>query len=108
MRLGEHNLTADPDCEDTECADPVVDQPIAETFIHENYVHNSSSQHDDIGLIRLAQPVKFTDYIRPICLPVAEHFKTRDFDGELLTVAGFGIFEDGLLNKQLSKLEPLE
>lgn len=50
IRLGEHNLTSAPDCEERECADPVIDVPIAETVVHEGYVPNSLTQNDDIAL----------------------------------------------------------
>lgn len=78
-------------CDDGECADPSIDIPIAETIVHEKYVGDSRAQNDDIALIRLAQPVKFTDYIQPICLPsVAENLLTKNYDGAALKVASFG------------------
>lgn len=59
VRLGEHNLLTDRDCEDGECADPVIDIPIAERIIHESYDPNSRAQANDIALVRLARPVSY-------------------------------------------------
>jgi len=38
-----------------------------EIFTHENY--NGLSIRNDIGLVHLPEPVEFTDWIRPFCLP---------------------------------------
>lgn len=57
VRLGEHNLLTEPDCEDGECADPVIDVPIAERIIHVSYDPRLEVQPNDIALIRLSHPV---------------------------------------------------
>lgn len=80
-----------------ECADPVLDVQVAETIVHENYSPGASTPDDDIALIRLARSVSTTDFIRPICLPTAQHFK-KNFDGSPLIVAGFGRTENGILS----------
>jgi len=38
-----------------------------EIFTHENY--NGLTIRNDVGLVHLPEPVQFTDWIRPICLP---------------------------------------
>lgn len=68
---------------------------MAETIVHEKYTGDSKLQNDDIALIRLALPVRFTDYIRPVCLPFAEHLKNRRLDRSPLVVTGFGKTETG-------------
>lgn len=88
IRLGEHNISTERDCQEIDCADPVVNIPIAEVIVHENYI--ASAHHDDIALIRLARPVKFTKYITPICLPVSKNLRSKNLDNETMIVAGFG------------------
>lgn len=65
------------------------DIPIAEVIVHEKYKRSFRSREDDIALIRLERPVPFTDFIRPICLPVGK-LQNRNYDGQPLTMTGFG------------------
>lgn len=88
VRLGEHNLLTDQDCDIDECAPPVVNIPVAETIVHENY--KAAKNDDDIALIRVAHPITFTDWVKPICLPVADKLRQKDFVGVELDVVGFG------------------
>lgn len=37
-------------------------------YVHEGY--SSETMRNDIALIKLASPVYFNDYVRPMCLPV--------------------------------------
>lgn len=73
----------------------MLDVPIAETIVHENYDALSRQQSDDIALLRLTRPVRFTDWIKPICLPFAPTLKNKNFDGAPVIVAGFGKTENG-------------
>jgi len=95
VRLGEWDTTKDVDCEEEDnCSDPVQDIPVAELTPHENYVPTSKDQKNDIALIRLSRPAQFTDWIKPICLPVSQHLRNINFDGVALTVAGWGKTEN--------------
>lgn len=78
-----------------ECADPVQDIPIAETIVHENYT-TSRIPENDIALIRLQRPVAYTEFIRPICLPIKE-LRNKVYDGIGLTTAGFGKTAIGMI-----------
>ncbi|XP_074137493.1 polyserase-2-like isoform X2 [Sminthopsis crassicaudata] len=44
---------------------------VSEILVHENYTGHTKG--NDIALLHLAEPVKFTDYVQPICLPRANH-----------------------------------
>ncbi|XP_029477561.1 serine protease hepsin-like isoform X2 [Oncorhynchus nerka] len=52
-------------------------------FVDPNIDDNSR----DIAVLALAQPLHFTDYIQPVCLP---HYGQRLIDGQLGTVTGWG------------------
>lgn len=95
VRLGEWNTTSDVDCDSRGCADAVIDVPIAEVFQHEGYNPRSLSRENDIALIRLARKVQYSEYIRPICLPITPTLRNKNFDGEILTATGWGRTELG-------------
>lgn len=64
VRLGEHDLTTNPDCkftgshdEERECNPPVLDVDIEELIPHPRY--NNPKHSNDIGLVRMAQNVEF-------------------------------------------------
>ncbi|KAM4807871.1 transmembrane protease serine 11B-like protein [Rhinophrynus dorsalis] len=62
-----------------------------ETVIsHENYVNVDSG--NDIALLKLSTPIKFTRYIRPVCLP-----KTSDIfpDDASCFITGWGTLAEG-------------
>lgn len=73
----------------------MLDIPIAETIVHENYLPTTNAHANDITLIRLQRAAPYSDYIRPICLPVDEILRNKIYDGTLLEVAGFGRTENG-------------
>lgn len=84
-------MATDPDCDDSfinekVCNEPVVDVGVEEVIVNNLYSPQSFNQHNDIALIRMTQKVKFSDFIKPICMPSA----TDVLVGKSLTVAGFG------------------
>lgn len=98
VRLGEWNLTTNPDCvEDVlghkECVDPHKDVLIDYAIAHPLYVPTSKDQFNDIAIIRMAQSVKFTDFIIPICLPLADNLRNKHFTATSMDVAGWGATE---------------
>uniref|UniRef100_A0A8C7HHV2 Hepsin n=1 Tax=Oncorhynchus kisutch TaxID=8019 RepID=A0A8C7HHV2_ONCKI len=52
-------------------------------FVDPNIDDNSR----DIAVLALSQPLHFTDYIQPVCLP---HYGQRLIDGQIGTVTGWG------------------
>lgn len=93
VRLGEYDTNTDPDCisdgyNSVVCAPSVVNVDIEKTIVHENYSPTNKHQLNDIALLRLSQDVKFTDYIKPICLPTSDNIAST------LWVAGWGKTEN--------------
>lgn len=78
------------------CSNLVVNIPVGKITVHENYVPTSITQEHDIALIRLQNPAPYTDFIRPICLPLGR-LQNKNLDGLPLTVAGFGRTENGII-----------
>ncbi|KAF2898008.1 hypothetical protein ILUMI_08173 [Ignelater luminosus] len=101
VRLGEHDLGAEEDCEgDTPglgyCSDNPVDVEVEERIMHKLYdPNNEQNVHDDIALIRLKKEIAYTNFIKPICLPLSSELKHATFTGEKVSVAGWGKVENG-------------
>ncbi|XP_055850339.1 serine protease easter-like [Episyrphus balteatus] len=110
VRLGEWNASTDPDCEvDTRgiknCADPYIDVTIEKVIPHEKFVYSFSRPENDIGLIRLSRNVDYTDYIRPICLPLKDILKESAFEGHKMYISGWGIPAHGIRRNVKRKAE---
>ncbi|XP_016297190.1 coagulation factor X [Sinocyclocheilus anshuiensis] len=80
-----------------------VTHDVDKILIHKNYM--ADTYHNDIALIKLSKPIKFTKFIIPACLPereFAERILMRREDG---MVSGFGrVREGGLQSTILQKL----
>ncbi|XP_068154127.1 spaetzle-processing enzyme-like [Drosophila tropicalis] len=95
VRLGEYDTTKDPDCVaekngKTTCAPNHIDIEIDERIIHESYMPNSIDQLNDIGLLRLKKSVSYTDYVKPICLPIDDQFRDNAFESYAMDISGWG------------------
>uniref|UniRef100_A0A1A9UFJ1 CLIP domain-containing serine protease n=1 Tax=Glossina austeni TaxID=7395 RepID=A0A1A9UFJ1_GLOAU len=100
VRLGEWDTTTNPDCEfdirgNKDCAPEHVDVAVERAIPHPMYAPNSRNQLHDIALLRLARRVAFTDFVRPVCLPLDDNLRTASFDGIVMDVAGWGKTENG-------------
>lgn len=91
VRLGEHDRGSYFDCEDGKCTRS-IDIPIVKMIPHPNYALHSSLH--DIALLRLKSTIKFSDSIRPICLPPVQ-FHHKNYDNFPLTIVGWGENENG-------------
>ncbi|KAF2903234.1 hypothetical protein ILUMI_02948 [Ignelater luminosus] len=104
IRLGDYNVKNTTDCVDTtgitECSDPLEEFGIEKVIIHPKFVHNYSKNENDIALIRLDRTVTYTDYIRPICLPL--HGTKLAEVGDTLLMTGWGNKDD---NKPLAEIK---
>ncbi|KAL0100211.1 hypothetical protein PUN28_019557 [Cardiocondyla obscurior] len=90
VRLGEYDTDTETDClpdgadGTVNCADDPVTVGVEEQIAHEEYQPQSRDQRYDIALLRLSRDVKFTGFIKPICLP-----SNSSLNGKLF-VAGWG------------------
>ncbi|XP_044779319.1 spaetzle-processing enzyme isoform X2 [Drosophila simulans] len=97
VRLGEHDITTNPDCDFRgNCAAPFVEIGIEYFNVHEKF-SNTSSLESDIALVRLQTPVRYTREIQPICVP-------RDpipLHKSGLEIAGWGAMTHGIYSQVL-------
>ncbi len=72
VRLGEHDLRQDPDCDvvvaDKICAPRLVDVAVEEVVSHPGHAAGDGDD-DDVALVRLARPVATSEAVVPVCLP---------------------------------------
>lgn len=88
------------DCEEAfpgqiDCSPPVQVHDIERIITHENY--STTNLWHDIALIRLKQPIEFSEYVSPICLPTSDTLST--LNKKAATVAGWGLTEAGKQSK---------
>ncbi|XP_063908406.1 serine protease easter-like isoform X2 [Zophobas morio] len=98
VRLGEHNTETNPDCITSnfggqDCAPEPVDFEIEEQIVHEDYSVDINNRND-IALLRLKRNVIFTDFVKPVCLPLQGEELRKTYVGQKLFVAGWGDTED--------------
>ena len=67
-----------------------VSRSVAEIILHPEY--DSETSDNDIALLRLSSPVKFTDYIRPVCLAASGSVFINGTDS---WVTGWGAVQEG-------------
>ncbi|XP_055586939.1 serine protease easter-like [Uranotaenia lowii] len=94
VRLGEWDTSTAQDCEglgvDVDCSPDPIDVEIERKIPHPSYNPQSLEQYNDIALLRMAQSVPYTDFIKPICLPRSDDLKTKNTIGQKFQVAGWG------------------
>lgn len=86
VRLGEFNLTEPVDCDHNKvCAPPPLDIAVEGIVSHAEF--NIRNIKHDIALVRLSRSViEYTDFVRPICLPVGLNVT----DDKKFKIAGWG------------------
>ncbi|CAG4953655.1 unnamed protein product [Parnassius apollo] len=90
VRLGEYNVTSKQDCVQGDCSPTPLDVRIEDIIPHEGYSKFDSHQQNDIALLRLARDVPYSDFIKPICLPLTQDQRNNLFSGYDMEVAGWG------------------
>uniref|UniRef100_A0A669FBU9 Peptidase S1 domain-containing protein n=1 Tax=Oreochromis niloticus TaxID=8128 RepID=A0A669FBU9_ORENI len=68
-----------------------VSRNVAKIILHPNY--DSETYDNDIALLRLSSPVRFTDYIRPVCLAASGSVFNNGTDS---WVTGWGAVKEGV------------
>lgn len=82
VRIGDINLYSDDDG-----ANPVQVE-VQEVTVHPEY--RNGAYVNDIAVLRLAEEVPFSLSIHPICLPVQDNLRNRDFFRTYPFIAGWG------------------
>lgn len=83
-----------PDCQVNdasgiaECAQPYQDVLVEEVIVHPLYKQDSSSQTNDIAMIRLQDSTQLNDFVQPICLP-NKQLRADELEGLVTEVAGW-------------------
>lgn len=95
VRIGEHTIGQNPDCNPFgRCAPTPQDIRVERIIIHPSY-DNPCKECNDIALLRLASPVTFhRRYVQPICLPINPvedlGFAIGELQGKAAWAAGWG------------------
>ncbi|XP_015589545.1 venom protease [Cephus cinctus] len=98
VRLGDLDLNSDSDG-----ATP-IDVLIERKIIHPEY--NAASYTNDIAVLRLQQEVPFTELIHPICLPLPDEVRNRDYTRLFPFIAGWGsVYFHGPSSSRLLELQ---
>ncbi|KAA0702369.1 Transmembrane protease serine 13 [Triplophysa tibetana] len=63
---------------------------VTKIIVHESY--NDEKNDNDIALLKLSNPVAFSDKVQPVCLPTFDQNFSKDLD---CWTSGFGTIEDG-------------
>lgn len=107
VRLGESNKATNPDCQEIndvyQCALNSIDVAVLSIHSHEFYNFTNPNKVNDIAVIKLRSAVVFTDFVKPICLPIDDRRYNTLFGS--LTVAGFGKTETENSSDRLKKAE---
>lgn len=99
VRLGEWNITTEVDCQyftkrQKLCAPPLVDIDISDYIIHPMY--SKRRLNYDIALLKLEESVTYTNFLRPICLPLPPAGEqTISYENEDVEIVGWGKTETG-------------
>lgn len=87
--MGEYEIGNDQDCVDEDCSEPVIDLHVEHFIAHPQYNESARNKANDIGLVRLSADVKYSEFVRPICLPSVVKLGRSSAD-KLLLASGWG------------------
>lgn len=108
VRLGDWDDDTDPDCmvdysEITHCNDKYQDFEISKVIIHDEYL-TGKNNHNDIALLKLATPVRYSHSIAPVCIPTAEMDSGLNVTRQQFDVTGWGVTENRVPSKRKLKV----
>ena len=84
MRFGEADLSIEPN--------PDLLRNVKQIMVHPKY--QLGRPYFDVGFAIAKTPIKFSDYVIPICLPMKPVDDVDYLEGDLVTLAGWGVFYD--------------
>uniref|UniRef100_A0A1A9VEE8 Peptidase S1 domain-containing protein n=1 Tax=Glossina austeni TaxID=7395 RepID=A0A1A9VEE8_GLOAU len=67
----------------------VIDRKVSQVFIHEKY--STRNFDNDIGVLRLDEPIIMSDMLRPVCMPE----ENRGYEHEEAIITGWGATREG-------------
>jgi secreted trypsin-like serine protease len=92
IRVGEHDLAMEQDCQSGVCSPPPQDIPVESVVFHPSYGKPHAFQND-IAVIALAEEVEQSKFVAPVCLPFLDagnSYLIPKVEGEHVDVAGWG------------------
>ncbi|XP_075154143.1 CLIP and Tryp_SPc domain-containing lethal (2) k05911 [Haematobia irritans] len=97
VHLGDYNIRTDYEVKH-------VSRRVKRLVRHKGF--DFSTLHNDIAILTLSEPVKFTKEIQPVCLPTSPAQQRSSYSGHLATVAGWGsLRENGPQPSILQKVQ---
>ncbi|RZF44604.1 hypothetical protein LSTR_LSTR017054, partial [Laodelphax striatellus] len=84
VRVGEYDISQNPDCTPTFCALPVRDVPLSHVVVHPGY--SSKTYRHNIALLVLKQRLNYSVTVQPICL----HQSHSPLEGSRALLVGWG------------------
>uniref|UniRef100_A0A1I8NVH0 Phenoloxidase-activating factor 2 n=1 Tax=Stomoxys calcitrans TaxID=35570 RepID=A0A1I8NVH0_STOCA len=97
VHLGDYNIRTDYEVQH-------VARRVKRLVRHKGF--DFSTLHNDIAILTLSDPVKFTKEIQPVCLPTSPAQQRSSYSGHLATVAGWGsLRENGPQPSILQKVQ---
>ncbi|KAG7465101.1 hypothetical protein MATL_G00172610 [Megalops atlanticus] len=82
VRVGEHNIHWKEQSE--------RDHKVAEQHRYPHYNPRINQYDHDVALLKLQTPIRFTEFVRPICLGPREFTESLLQEGAMATVSGWG------------------
>lgn len=86
VRIGEFDISKDPDCAESGfCAPSAINHAVSHVVVHPDYVNGL--YHHDIALLILRTPLNYTVAAQPVCL---QKDRTNLLVGKRATIIGWG------------------
>ncbi|CAG9797695.1 unnamed protein product [Chironomus riparius] len=86
VRLGEHDLSDDTEAQH-------VDIPVKQKIVHPSY--DKKDGNSDVAILVLENDIPFSTQITPVCIPLNDAERTRNFVGYTPFAAGWGRTQEG-------------
>ncbi|XP_052888783.1 CLIP domain-containing serine protease B4-like [Anopheles moucheti] len=105
IRLGEWDLSTANDCQNDFCSKAPIDLDIEKIVVHSNFTMRFNRNANDIALIRFTRSIKYSETVRPICLPLSASLRNLNHVGMPSFAAGFGKMGNGVTSEVKLKVE---